>query len=95
VGRGVKIIQSYEIGDRVLVKIPVGPIKFSEVVGVIEDITLHFDEVSDTSNTVYVIKVSGNFYNVAYVQILGVENVESHEHKFLTMCIECGQGIND
>lgn len=79
----------YEIGDRVTFKAPTGPLKFVEVTGVIEDITLHFDEESDTSNTVYVINVGEKHYNISYVQIVRIAP-DNHAHEFRSICTKCG-----
>jgi uncharacterized protein YbaR (Trm112 family) len=85
----VKIAITYEIGDQITFKAPTGPLKFVEVDGVIDDITLHFDEESDTSNTVYVVNVNGMFYNISYVQIVRVAP-DDHAHEFKLICKRCG-----
>lgn len=87
----MKITVVYEIGDKVIFRAPTGPsLNFKEFVGVIDDITLHFDEESDTSNTVYVINVNENLYNIAYPQIIGIEPANDHIHLFELICKICG-----
>lgn len=86
----MKITLSYEIGDRILFKAPIAPLKFREFVGTIDDITLHTDEESDTSNTVYVINVNDvAFYNISYSQIVAIDP-SGHEHNFREICEVCG-----
>lgn len=93
----MKITISYEVGDKVLFKAPAGPMKFTDVVGIIEDITFHFDEVSDSSYTVYVMNVNGGQtrYNISYPQILKIVPDENHTHDFEEMCMTCGKQAHD
>jgi hypothetical protein len=89
------ITKTYESGDVIDFRAPAGPEKFVTTFGTIESIDLHFDEENDVSTTVFAVSVNDVLYNISRIQIMGIHTVETHQHSFRTMCIECGQDAND
>lgn len=86
----MKITLAFEIGDRVLVKVPSGPMKFTEIVGTIEDITQPFDETNDLSSTIFVLNVNETLYNISRTQILRIATDDDHIHDYQLHCTTCG-----
>lgn len=86
----MKITYVYEIGDKILFKAPAGPMKFVEVVGIIDDITQHMDEENDLSSTVFSVNVNETLYNISHAQIVGIKTDEDHECTFDAICTACG-----
>jgi hypothetical protein len=86
----VRVALTFEIGDKVFCKVPSGPLKFNNMVGVIEDITQRWDEENDMSSTIFVVNVNGNLYNVARPQILAIATDDDHRHSYELRCSTCG-----